>query len=128
MLLEDALLFAQREARRGSRYELVFLDPPHHGRGPRGEVWDFETGIQPLLEACAPLLAERSALCLSAYAIGISPLTLENLLSELPAGDVDVDELALREQRESGEAERFLPAGFCGRWTRGVPPSSKGAG
>src|SRR5690606_239111 len=28
VLLEDALVFARREARRGSKYEVILLDPP----------------------------------------------------------------------------------------------------
>jgi len=120
VLLDDAVGFARREERRGSRYELIILDPPHHGRGPRGETWDFESGIAPLLETCAALLAERAALCLSAYAIGISPWTLRNLSLALPAGRLEVDELVLPEDVEGREPARFLPAGFCARWTRDV--------
>ena len=65
ILLDDALTFARREVRRGARYELIFLDPPHHGRGPRGETWEFAAGIAELIEACGRLLGERAALCLS---------------------------------------------------------------
>ncbi len=122
VLLEDALGFARREARRGARYELVFLDPPHHGRGPKGETWEFATGIADLVETCARLLEPRSALCLSAYAIGISPRTLSNLLAELEGGELEVDELALPEVEEEGLPRRDLPAGFCARWTRGAGP------
>jgi len=119
LVLEDALGFARREARRGSHYAGIMLDPPHYGRGPKKEKWQFEEGIAPLMEACGELLAERSFLILSTYAIGNSPLAFANLLSELEGGTVEAGELALPE----GADGRLLPCGFCARWTRGLEPA-----
>lgn len=116
LVLDDALAFARREVRRGARYQAVLLDPPHHGRGPKGERWQFEELLAELLDACAGLLAERALLVLSTYAIGSSPLAFANLLSELPGGAVEAGELALP---ESGAGARRLPCGFCARWWRG---------
>lgn len=115
VLCDDALAFARREVRRGSRYEAILLDPPHYGRGPKGEVWRLEESLAPLLETAKELLAPASALVLSTYAVGYSPLAFANLLGEFGPGEIDVGELALR---ESGEPERLLPAGFCARWRR----------
>ena len=122
VLLDDALGFARREVRRGARYDAIQLDPPHHGRGPRGETWQLEEGLAPLLEACFELLEERGALVLSTYAVGISPLVLSNLLTELPEARVAVDELAVRERppQPLDSPPRWLPAGFCGRAVRGL--------
>lgn len=120
--LDDALSFARRELRRGARYEAVLLDPPHHGRGPKGERWQLEEGLAPLVETAARLVAERSFLALSTYAVGISPLALANLLEdqrELADGASEVGELALRESGDARSA-RLLPAGFCARWARGL--------
>lgn len=116
LVLDDAAAFARREARRGARYHGILLDPPHHGRGPKGERWQFEEHLAGLIEACAALLAERSLLVLSTYAIGSSPLAFANLLGELPGGSVSAGELALT---ESGARPRRLPCGFCARWWRG---------
>jgi len=114
---DDALEFAQRELRRGKRYEAVLLDPPPYGRSPDGKRWEFETGIVPLLEAVAALLADTpGAFCvLSCYAVGTSPLAFANMLAELGPGRVDAGELALPE----ADGARALPAGLCGRWVRG---------
>jgi 23S rRNA (cytosine1962-C5)-methyltransferase len=117
VLCDDALAFARREVRRGTRYHGILLDPPHYGRGPKGERWQLEEGLAPLVEAAGELLEERSCLVLSTYAVGYSPLALQNLLGELPGGESSVGELALREE---GPAERLLPAGFCARWARGL--------
>ncbi len=115
-VLDDSLAFARREARRGARYHGILIDPPHHGRGPKGEKWQFETGLAPLLEACEKCLAERSFLILSSYAIGYTALSLENVLRELEGGEVEAGELVLREQ----DGGRLLPCGFCARWSRGL--------
>ena len=111
-ILDDAAAFAARERRREKRYHGILLDPPHYGRGPKGERWQFETGIAPLLESCRALLPESgpSFLVLSTYAIGFSPLTLENLLRE-PAAGLEIGELALLEEGSG----RRLPCGFCAR-------------
>ena len=116
LVLDDARAFARREVRRGARYQGVLIDPPHHGRGPKGERWQFEEHLADLLEACAALLAERSFVVLSTYAIGSSPLAFANLLGELEGGTVEAGELALAER---GPGARRLPCGFCARWSRG---------
>ncbi len=119
IVLEDALSFARREVRRQVRYNGILLDPPHYGRGPKGEVWQFEEHLAPLLEACKALLDDSGFLVLSSYAIGFSPLAFSNLLAEFDGGRVVADELALLEARDTGP-ERYLPAGFCARFVRGL--------
>lgn len=115
-VLDDAAAFCAREARRGRRYHGILLDPPHYGRGPKGEKWQFETGLAPLLEACRRLLAADAPafLVLSSYAIGYSPLAFDNLLREFGAGTIESGELALPE----AAGGRLLPCGFCARWSR----------
>ena len=41
-IVEDALKFVRREARRGRRYDGIVLDPPAYGRGAAGEKWVLE--------------------------------------------------------------------------------------
>ena len=38
-IVDDCTKFVAREARRGSRYDAIIMDPPSYGRGPGGEVW-----------------------------------------------------------------------------------------
>lgn len=124
VVTDDALAFARREVRRGRRYAGVLLDPPHYGRGPKGERWQLEEGLAPLVEAAAALLDERAFLVLSTYAVGYSPLAFWNLLTDLEGlagGEVAVGELALPEARDAradGDGGRLLPCGFCARWWR----------
>ncbi|MDZ4772884.1 MAG: RsmD family RNA methyltransferase [Planctomycetota bacterium] len=116
VVVDDALAFTRREARRKTSYHVVLLDPPHHGRGPKGETWQFEDDIAPLIHAVKDVIGERALVILSTYAIGCSPLTFENLLGELGAGSVDAGELALPEE----DGQRLLPCGFCARFSRGI--------
>ncbi|MFK5955305.1 MAG: class I SAM-dependent methyltransferase [Planctomycetota bacterium] len=115
-ILEDAAKFVSRESRRGNTYHGILLDPPHYGRGPKGEKWQFEAGIMPLLEEAHSLLApvKGSFLILSSYAIGCSPLAFHNMLSDLGPGGVDCGELWVPESASG----RRLPCGFCGRWQK----------
>lgn len=119
-LLEDARTFVQRELRRGNRYEGILLDPPHYGRGPKGEKWQLEEHLSELIAACAGLLAERAFLCLSVYAVGLLPLSLVGLLDQLGDGQLEAGELAVPEAEHDGvAAPRLLSCGMCARWTRG---------
>lgn len=119
ILIDDASAFVKREGRRGSKYNVILLDPPHSGRGPKGEKWQFETGIAPLIDALGEILCEQATVLLSTYAIGYTPLSIYNLMEALPGGSTDVRELAIPE----GDGQftgRLLPAGFCARWSRGL--------
>jgi 23S rRNA (cytosine1962-C5)-methyltransferase len=42
-ITDDAMKFVERELRRGSKYDVIVLDPPKFGRGPKNETWRFAT-------------------------------------------------------------------------------------
>ncbi|MFI3317975.1 MAG: class I SAM-dependent methyltransferase [Rikenellaceae bacterium] len=72
-IVEDAMKFVAREARRGNRYHGIILDPPAYGRGANGERWILEEDIDQMLSLCAQLLEEHdSFLLLSLYSMGLS--------------------------------------------------------
>ena len=56
-VVEDALTFVTREARRGNQYDAMVLDPPKFGRGPAGEMWKLEESLPELLGACRKVLS-----------------------------------------------------------------------
>lgn len=116
-ICEDARRYAQREARRGSRYQGIILDPPKYGRGPTGEVWRLFEDLPELAGLCAELLADDAAfLILNAYAARISGAALASLLAERltgRGGRIDWGELSLVE--EGGE--RQIGLSFYARWT-----------
>ena len=69
-IVEDALKFVRREARRGRRYDGIVLDPPAYGRGAAGETWVLEEHINEMLSLCGELLSARgSFLVLNLYSM-----------------------------------------------------------
>jgi 23S rRNA (cytosine1962-C5)-methyltransferase len=117
-ICDDAARFAAREVRRGSRYDVIVLDPPKYGRGPKNEVWRLEEQLPQLLADCRALMDVRSsALVLTAYATHLSMLTLQRLVEDafvdLP-GEIAVGEMALREEATG----KLLPTSLYVRWSR----------
>ncbi len=116
-ILDDALKFIQREARRNNRYEGLILDPPKFGRGPKGEVWEFYKLLPELLQACRQVLSPQPRfVLLTAYAVKASSLTLYNAISEVMhgfSGQTEAGEVLLQEK----SAGRLLSMAIFGRWS-----------
>ena len=114
-IVEDAMKYLRREVRRGKRYEGVILDPPAYGRGPDGEKWIFEEGINELMELCSKLLSHKEALLvLNLYSMGFSALVAENMVrSYFPQINGECGELFIPDR-----AGRRLPLGVFMRGTR----------
>jgi len=117
-IIDDALKFVQREARRGSQYQGIILDPPKFGRGPKGEVWEFYKLLPGLLKACREILApEPLFVQLTAYAVKASAATLYYAMEEMMqsfGGVTACGEIGLREK----SANRFLSTAIFARWSR----------
>lgn len=100
-IIEDALKFARREARRGNLYNGLILDPPAYGHGPDGEKWKLDECLFELLEACAAILAPSdSFMVLNLYSNGYSAVLADTIVRSA-FGDgfnaLDYGELALRD-------------------------------
>lgn len=117
-IVDDALKFVRREQRRGRRYDLIMMDPPVFGRGPKGEVWRLTEMLPELLAATVALLSDEPAgFVLNAYATNISALSLFNVVqAALQAyhGTVAAGELVLTDTT----AQRPLSAAIYARWSR----------
>ncbi|MDR3313521.1 MAG: class I SAM-dependent methyltransferase [Oscillospiraceae bacterium] len=99
-LVEDCVKFAQREIRRGSRYDVILLDPPSYGRGPGGEVWKLEDELHALVDLCGQLLSPQPLLLLlNSYSAELSPGVMQYLLASalVPqyGGTATCDEIGL---------------------------------
>lgn len=115
-IVEDALKFVEREARRGNQYEGILLDPPKFGRGPQGEVWEVYKALPTLLQACHAILAPRPLfVALSVYAVRASALHLQQTLEEMLAGQPGSSEAGELITRESGGG-RLLSHAVFARW------------
>lgn len=123
-IVDDALKFLRREARRGKVYEGVILDPPSFGRGPKGEVWKLEEGARDLLDAVAAVLAPQTAfVLLSAHTPGLGPVALANLLKASVRGLRQDLDFAQGEMCIHPPGDAFvLPAGTWARaQSEGLP-------
>jgi 23S rRNA (cytosine1962-C5)-methyltransferase len=78
-VLEDALKFAEREAKRGHLYDYIIMDPPAWGNGTKGEKWKLEDKIDQLFAATAQILNPNGSLTLNTYSPAIEPSLLTQL-------------------------------------------------
>ena len=58
-IIDDVNKFVQREIRRGNKYDAIIMDPPSYGRGKNGEVWQFESNLEDLVELCSNVLSDN---------------------------------------------------------------------
>ncbi|TAL07979.1 MAG: class I SAM-dependent rRNA methyltransferase [Chloroflexota bacterium] len=72
-IVDDAMAFVLREARRGRRYDGFIIDPPSYGHGARGNDdrgWLLDRDLGSLLSACQALATEVTCWILSAHSPG----------------------------------------------------------
>lgn len=82
-IVEDAMKFARREARRGNLYQGIILDPPAYGHGPDGEKWKLDECLFEMLRTVNDILAPKdSFLVLNLYSNGFSALLGETLVKQ----------------------------------------------
>jgi 23S rRNA (cytosine1962-C5)-methyltransferase len=114
-LVDDALGFVRRQARRGTRYQGIALDPPAYGRGPDGEKWVLEDHLLELMTLSRELLDRDRPhfFLLNLYSLGFSGLILDSLGQDLfgAVPNREVGELYLPDG-----AGRTLPLGTFWRF------------
>ena len=101
-VVEDAMKFARREAKRGNVYQGIILDPPAYGHGPDGEKWKLDECLYDLMKDVGKILApQNSFMVLNLYSNGFSAALGETVvrqaLSLSPDFPLDSGELALRD-------------------------------
>lgn len=104
-VVEDALKFARREAKRGNVYQGIILDPPAYGHGPDGEKWKLDELLFGMMKCVAAILAPKdSFMVLNLYSNGYSAMLGETVvrqafgLSESSPAEIQSGELALRDR------------------------------
>lgn len=116
-IVEDALKYVQREAKRGVKYDGVILDPPKFGRGPKGEVWEVYKSLPNLLEEIRKCLSENPLFVIvTVYAVRASAIHVAQAVGEMMRkykGTLDSGELVTREK----SANRLLSQAVYARWS-----------
>ena len=115
-IVDDALKFVQREARRGIKYDGIILDPPKFGRGPKGEVWEVYKSLPDLLSTCRECLSDNPLFVVTTiYAVRASAIHVAQAMEDMMngfGGKIDMGELVTREQ----SAGRLLSQAVYARW------------
>ena len=117
-LVDDCVKFVEREIRRENTYDIIIMDPPSYGRGPKGEIWKMEDNIYDFVLLCAKLLPKKPlAFLINSYTTGLQPGVLKYMmqlaLSDFP-GTFEAEEVGL----PVIGGNHILPCGASGRfWT-----------
>lgn len=115
-IADDVIKFLEREKRRGRTYHGIIMDPPSYGRGPNKEVWRLEDNLKELLDKTKDVLDPNySFLLINSYTTGVSPISLNNLLSlTFNNTNVETGEIGLPVTKNN----LILPCGIYGKVTR----------
>ncbi len=115
-VVDDALKYVDREARRGVKYDGILLDPPKFGRGPKGEVWEIYKSLPRLLQACRAVLSDHPLfVVLTIYSVKLPAVHAYSALSEMMdgyGGNLECGELVTEEK----SASRLLSQAVYARW------------
>jgi 23S rRNA (cytosine1962-C5)-methyltransferase len=111
---EDALRYAKRLIQRGEKFDIIVMDPPAFGRGPKGEVWKIEEKLSELVSCIPKLLSPDAKLVLlNGYASGYSAQTFGELLSDvLKGGTITFGDVGIKQKNSN----RVLTTGIYGKW------------
>lgn len=101
-ICDDAVKFCAREERRGQSYDVILLDPPAYGRGPKGETWQLFENLPHMLDLIRALQSQRPLMTvLTSYAIRASHFAIHEIMQEVFAGldgRIESGELVLRQE------------------------------
>lgn len=113
---EDALRYTKRLIERGEQFEVIVMDPPAFGRGPKGEVWKIEESLLELVELIPQIMSPNASLViLNGYASGYAAQTFGELLYEsLPSGDFSYGDIGI----EQKDGTRTLTTGIYAKWQK----------
>ena len=118
-IVDDCMKFVQREIRRGNKYDIVILDPPSYGRGPKGEIWHLEDSVYDFVKLVRDVLSDEPLMVLlNSYTTGLSASVMKYILDDVitseKGGKVTADEIGL----PLSSKDRILPCGSSAIWTK----------
>jgi len=109
VIADDALKFADREVKRGSKYEIIISDPPSFGRISKTKSWKIEEVIHSHLKSLFALLADNGTLFFSCHDSSLDAVVLSNLIRDFAPKNSEIKGLSLNIPEEQGL--RLMPAG-----------------
>jgi 23S rRNA (cytosine1962-C5)-methyltransferase len=113
---EDTLKYVKRLIQRGEEFEVIIMDPPKFGRGPKGEVWKIEESLAELLSLIPKILSLKAKMViLNGYASEYSARTFGELLKQSlvdTKGNVVYGDIGIEQKNSS----RVLTTGIYAKW------------
>lgn len=118
-IIDDCIKFVQREIRRENKYDIIILDPPSYGRGPKGEIWHLEDSIYDFVKLVSQVLSDAPIMVLlNSYTTGLSASVMKYILDDIitseRGGSVAADEIGL----PVSSKKQVLPCGSSAIWTK----------
>ena len=118
-IVDDCMKFVQREIRRENKYDIIILDPPSYGRGPKGEIWHLEDSIYDFVKLVSQVLSDDPIMVLlNSYTTGLSASVMKYILDDVitkdKGGKVEADEIGLPVSSNG----QVLPCGSSAIWTK----------
>ena len=112
---EDCQKFVEREIRRGNSYDIILMDPPSFGRGPKGEMWKIEDNIFNFVKLVKNVVSSDALMVLiNSYTTGLQPTVMANILNcVFPEGKAEAYEIGIN----TNQTGIILPCG-CTALTR----------
>ena len=125
IICEDAFLYVKRLVKRGEQFDVIVMDPPAFGRGPKGEVWKIEESLTELLTLLPSIVAPSAKLViLNGYAAGYSARTFGELLGESlkdvsvggqgKKGEIIYGDIGIQQKN----TDRVLTTGIYAKWVK----------
>lgn len=116
-IVDDCMKFVRREIRRENKYDIIILDPPSYGRGPKGEIWHIEDCLYDFMKDVRRVLSDNPMMVmLNSYTTGLSASVMKYILDDIITkdlgGTVTADEIGLPVTSNSG----VLPCGATAIW------------
>lgn len=114
VVCEDALKYVKRLVKREEKFDIIVLDPPAFGRGPKGEIWKIEESLVELVSFLPKIASPKLKLVLiNGYASGYSARTFGELLAQnfgnrggITYGDISIE-----------DDSRALTTGIYAKWS-----------
>lgn len=114
-IVDDCIKFIHREIKRKNKYDIIILDPPSYGKGPKNEIWKIEKKIFELINNIVQLLSNNPLLILvNTYSTYISADSIAYMLKLNIKNKCKVtnDSLGLLVEN----SQLYLPCGYTTRF------------
>lgn len=100
-IVDDALKFAQRAAKRENKYKGIIMDPPAFGLGAKGEKWILEDRLPELLSTANSILEKDGFLIVNTYSPKITAdMLYQTAKKAFPKRKVEVQELWMKSRTD----------------------------